>query len=300
MKPSKAEIGVIIGRFQIHQLHEAHKELISNVISNHRRVIVFLGVTPVLMTKKNPLDFPTRKAMIEEEFGNSLTVAAIPDFSDDDKWSKALDSRIREIHQIGDVLLYGGRDSFLGHYSGQFPTKELEQDTFVSGTEVRKNISKDILRSPDFRAGVIYATYNRYPIVYSTIDAAIFNDEYTELLLAKKPNETLYRFVGGFVDPTDSNDGIAVKRECMEETGLEVGDMKYLESFKVDDWRYRNSGDCIMTRLFTCKRLFGRVTPSDDISECKWFNVPELSLDVVVDEHKPLMNYLIEYLKTKS
>jgi bifunctional NMN adenylyltransferase/nudix hydrolase len=289
------DIGVVIGRFQIHELHEAHETLIGNVVKTHKRVIIFLGTSPVPSTKRNPLDFHTRKAMIEDTFPN-VVVVSLPDFSDDDRWSKELDSRIREIFPFGEVLLYGGRDSFLGHYKGGFKSTELEQDTFVSGTEVRKNISKEMLKSKDFRSGVIYSTYNRYPIIYSKVNAVIFNEDKSEILLAKKPNESKWKFVGGFVLPIDNSDEDATKRKVIHETGLEIDDIQYVTSMKIDDWRYRNSGDSVTTRLFSCKKVFGRVTPSDDISECKWFNVSELTPDLMMDEQKPLMAHLIQKL----
>ena len=43
MTEKKTEIGVIIGRFQIHTLHDAHVELIQHVLSLHSKVIIFLG-----------------------------------------------------------------------------------------------------------------------------------------------------------------------------------------------------------------------------------------------------------------
>jgi bifunctional NMN adenylyltransferase/nudix hydrolase len=54
-------IGSLVGRFQVHELHEAHHYLIDQVVKNHKKVILFLGVSKVVGTKKNPLDFESRK-----------------------------------------------------------------------------------------------------------------------------------------------------------------------------------------------------------------------------------------------
>ena len=51
------EIGVIIARFQVPNLHPVHKELIDTVCENHKKVIIFLAVPVVEQTKRNPLDF---------------------------------------------------------------------------------------------------------------------------------------------------------------------------------------------------------------------------------------------------
>ena len=65
-----AEIGVVIGRFQVPELHDAHKELLQKVLSIHKRVILFLGLAPdsCKCSYNNPLDYATRKAMIEKVF----------------------------------------------------------------------------------------------------------------------------------------------------------------------------------------------------------------------------------------
>jgi len=65
MRPS---YGIIIGRFQVNDLHDGHMELFRQVRARHSGVIVFVGVHPAGLTKDNPLDFPTRKAMIQAKF----------------------------------------------------------------------------------------------------------------------------------------------------------------------------------------------------------------------------------------
>lgn len=50
-------IGVFVGRLQIHELHEGHHYAIKQVVDNHKKTIIFLGVPKFIGTKKNPLDF---------------------------------------------------------------------------------------------------------------------------------------------------------------------------------------------------------------------------------------------------
>lgn len=175
METKSYSIGALVGRFQVHELHDAHHYLIKQVVDNQRKVILFLGVSKTPSTKKNPLDFETRKRMIQKHYPE-ITILALPDFGDDKRWSQEMDKRIREVHPIGDVLMYGGRDSFIPYYKrggGQFDCKELDQYTFVSGTEVRKMVSEKVQDSPEFRAGVIYQSYNQYPKVHPCVDIAI-------------------------------------------------------------------------------------------------------------------------------
>ena len=71
------DVGVIIGRFQTPNLHTEHIKLIEFVMSKHDKVIIFLGVSPTLGNKKHPMDFLTRKLMLEEEFKLDQRIAAI-------------------------------------------------------------------------------------------------------------------------------------------------------------------------------------------------------------------------------
>lgn len=284
------DIGVIIGRFQVHQLHDAHKNLINTVAANHKRVILFLGVSPTLVTKKNPLDFVTRKEMVHQEFPD-LTILALPDFPSDRDWGNELDRRIREACPMGSVLLYGGRDSFINYYQGSFQTHELDGMANFSGTEVRKEVSQEVKASQDFRAGVIFAAYNQYPKVFATVDVAIVRGK--ELLLGRKANEDLFRFIGGFTDPTDDCYEDAAKREAFEETGLEIGQPRYIGSKKIDDWRYRNEVDKIITHLFVADYVFGNPQAQDDIAELRWFDIDKITPEMAVAQHRVLLEMFL-------
>ena len=286
--------GVIIGRFQTPELHSEHIKLIQYVLDRHEKVILFLGVSPTLANKKHPMDFITRKYMIEEQFGISkLTIMPLSDNKSNEIWSKQLDSKIKEVFPLGSVTIYGSRDSFIPYYFGVNKTLELQPDVFVSATDIREVASKKVISSSEFRAGIIYSVYNQFPIVYSTVDVAIIKDD--EILLGQKLGETQWRFIGGFVDTTDESDEAAAKRETLEETGLEVADLEYVCSMQVEDWRYRGIKDrSIMTRFFKAKYIFGCPTPQDDINALKWFKLtPELE-NMFVEEHKKLFKKLIK------
>ena len=311
--PSKDyQIGVIIGRFQIHELHEAHTNLIDAVIKKHHKVIIFLGVNSIGPTKRNPLDFDSRKRMLQTKYPQ-IVIAPVKDVNNDEIWSSKLDEKIREIYPMGKALLYGGRDSFIPHYKGKNDTAELHQEIFLSGTEVRKILSQKIQDSSDYRAGKINAAYNRYPVSFATVDIAPINYDRQEILLAKKPNESKYRFVGGFADPKDESYEVSAKRELTEEVGIiETGPMKYICSMIVDDWRYKSEDDKIKTILFKCQYAFGSPQPDDDIEEVRWFKIEDFFEDKgakistsfieknIMEVHIPIMKKLLENLSNDS
>jgi len=297
----KYDIGVIIGRFQVHELHEAHREMVQEVIDRHSKVLLFLGVSPTLATKRNPLDFLSRKIMFEEEFGNKLPVVLpLHDKKSDDVWSKQVDTKIREVYPLGSVVLYGSRDSFIPHYHGKFDVIELVPSSFVSATEIRESVSKKVERTKEFRAGVIYSCYNNYATVHPTVDVAIFNEDESHVLLGKKSGETGYRFIGGFTDVEDESYEQTLKREVQEETGLEIGNIEYLGSSRIKDWRYRSDSErSVMTILFKAKKIFGKETAQDDIASLEWFAIQKLDEKLVVEEHRNLLNLLKTKLNIK-
>jgi bifunctional NMN adenylyltransferase/nudix hydrolase len=297
-------IGALVGRFQVHELHEAHKYLIDQVAKNHKKVILFLGVPKVVGTKKNPLDFDTRKRMIQHHYPD-IVILALPDFGDDRRWSSELDKRVKEVYPIGEVLLYGGRDSFIPYYKsggGHFDCKELDEyGTFVSGTEVRKMVSEQVKDSADFRSGVIYQSYNQYPKVHPCVDVAILDESEEKVLLAKRPFEDGWRFIGGFSKPTDVSYEHTVRRKISEDAGcnLSTNNPRYIGSCQIPDWRYQSEEDKILSILFITKKQFGRIDPSDDVSELKWWDISELEKDekIITKEHKILLDM---FLKNKK
>jgi bifunctional NMN adenylyltransferase/nudix hydrolase len=293
MKPveKKREVGVIIGRFQVHELHDAHKDLIQSVLNRHARVIIFLGCSPIKNTLNNPIDFKHRAAMIKEVFPD-VEIFKVDDNRSNEVWSKNLDKMVRDLLPPGQTAtLYGSRDSFLNAYSGKIHTCELESEIFVSATQVRKQIMVNYPSSKDYRAGLIAATGMHYPTAFQTVDCAIINFDTNELLLVRKPGETKWRFVGGFSDPTSESLEQDAKREVMEETGVEVDDIKYIGSTKIKDWRFRSGKDCIKTAFFSAKYIFGQPEGADDVEAAKWVSIAKpLDKNDIVEEHHVLVD----------
>lgn len=284
-------VGVIVGRFQVNDLHEGHKDFIAHVMECHKNVIIFLGITNTLGEPNNALDFITRKKMLLNDYPD-ITVLPIKDMRSDKLWSKKLDEKIAEISGINSVTLYGSRDSFISHYHGKHTCVAYEQTVFISGAQIRQQLSDEVIGAKQFRTGVIYGAYNRYPSVHPTVDIFIYRTN--DILIGRKPDETAWRLVGGFVDPKDDSYESAAKREAYEETKLELADFQYVLSKKIDDWRYRGEQSKIFTTLFMAKYVFGRPEPSDDIEELKWVHVDEISKTEFVPEHKIMIEYVID------
>lgn len=292
--PLLQDVGCIVARFQVDELHEAHKQLVDFVASRHEKVIILLGVSPLPNTRNNPLPFEARRQMLLEDFPN-VTVSFVKNHISDEIWSKNLDQVIQDHLTLAQTaVLYGSRDSFISHYKGVLPTLELETDLYVSGSEVRTKISKGATFNKDWRRGAIWAAYNRYPTSYQAVDAVIFNEDKSKILLVRKPGEDKFRFCGGFVDPKTKSLEENCSREVMEELHIEVSKPKYIGSSNINDWRYRGEVDGVMTTLFACTHISGTPTPDDDICEAKWFVLDLLTVDELMPAHHCLLDLLWE------
>lgn len=303
LKREKYDVGVIVARLQVNELHEQHVNLIDTVSNLHPTVFIFLGVPPILASRHNPLSFEMRKQMVLSKYPQA-TVLPVYDNHSDVEWSKALDKSISSLTTPNQkVALYGGRDSFKPHYHGKYPVLEFESEGFFSGTEIRQAVSVRTINSADFRAGVIWARYNNFPLVYATVDIAIMTGDRKQVLLAQKPGETRWRFVGGFSEPESDSFELDAKREVNEETGVEVDSLIQVGSKRVKDWRYRNEVDQVKTNFYLGTYIHGKAEAQDDISAVKWFNYDEIvnmENPPIVDSHLPLWKMLVDFLKKEK
>lgn len=296
MKDGKtfSHVGAVIGRFQVPDLTRGHRNLLDAIFERHKKVLVLLGVTPLKLSRNNPLDYMTRELMIKRAYPLAV-VLPLKDHPNDNEWSKSVDEIINSAVNIDSVTLYGSRDSFIPSYHGSYKAEELPASYQISGTEARNAASKEIRAEKAFRAGVTYASHNRFSISYQCVDVFIWRErqEGNQALLGRKKTDEAgkWRFIGGFVDPSDESLEMAAKREAIEETSLSVQEAKYLFSQRVEDWRYRKEMDKIMTAVFSLKYFFGKEDPKDDIDELRWFDIEELKKgDFLVVEHKEIWN----------
>jgi bifunctional NMN adenylyltransferase/nudix hydrolase len=297
-----ADVGVIIGRFQVEELHAGHRELLNWVAREHSKVIVILG-TPALHGKRNnPLDFQARCGMLLR-YSHQLVVVPLEDQKYDAVWSRNLDTLVHALLLPAQTAcLYGARDSFLEHYQGRYMAQELVGDKKLagwSGTDQREKLRLPVGSCADWRAGVIWASQNQWPRVDTCVDIAIFDAKHEWMLVGRKPNENKYRFIGGFADPRSPTFEADALREVFEETNLVIPseNLQYIGSCIIDDWRYEGEADKIKTLLFTARAHSPdghAVVPqaADDIEAVEWLKTNAIDRDYIVDTHHVLVNML--------
>jgi bifunctional NMN adenylyltransferase/nudix hydrolase len=308
----EADYGVVIGRFQVHDLHTAHKELIDLVLSRHKQVLIVIGSPRNTGLDKDPLDYRSRHIMMRDTFNsNKLLIQPLLDHNSDSIWSSNLDDLIRVSFPVGSVMIYGGRDSFASSYDGRYQVAEVTTSISFSGTESRHNNASDLIETSEARKGVIHSIHNQFPHGRSTVDVTAYKCVYndpdqeicdTEILLGRKEGEHKLRMIGGFFDPQeDENLEQTAKREFYEETDkCEIDNLQYVCSKRIDDYRYRASNDKIITSVFVGKFIYGKPVGTDDIIDVKWVPIKELvkyNYNHIIDSHKEIVKSVVEYLE---
>jgi bifunctional NMN adenylyltransferase/nudix hydrolase len=243
--------------------------------------------------------------MIEAKFPEFIVVP-IMDKKTDELWSQEVDARIADV--IGavpaDVVLYGGRDSFIPYYTGIHEPHELELNHPISpsGTEVREKLTNTVMESADFRAGVIYAMHQMYPRTIPTVDVAVLHTDgdKTEVLLGRKKNEKGLRFIGGYAEPASDRYELDGAREVMEEANREIGNFEYISSQKIDDWRYTNETDKIKTLFYMATSNSLDIKAGDDIDHVEWVDIRNIEHTHFEQEHHVLADALITHLQKKG
>jgi bifunctional NMN adenylyltransferase/nudix hydrolase len=307
------KINIVVGRFQVDDLHDGHRYLLDIANKEGDKLVVLLGCTVVKLDKKDPLDFETRKVMIQSLYPEALVIP-VWDNKSDKVWSDNLDQIIEELcwqmppDEWHEAILYHSRDSFRSHYSGICKCKEIEALIEDNGTRLREEVRQmPPLNSKQYRQGIIKASGMGYPKVYAVVDMFVYNHETGKVLLGRRKDEKEWRLFGGFSDPTDQGFKYTAQRELKEECGLDIpiGNFETIDSFPVDDWRFRGREDKIITTLYWVdadSETADEAVGSDDIFEVKWFDIRDLfSLNenpnlsqypgpLIVEEHIVLIN----------
>ena len=276
-------------------------------------MLIMLGCPKAPPTKANPLGYRARQIMLQELFPDA-TLLPVFDMPNDQAWSKQVDDLIYNTTDAGQgALLYGGRDSFIPHYSGRYPTRILDwgDGARASGSTVRQALADRALNTPEWRAGVIWTLAHTLPRTYNTVDIAYvraddkpsFPEEHKDfsVLLGKRPGALRWRFPGGFIDPAETPPQ-AARRELREETTFVAEhDPILIDHLFIDDWRSRGQDDVAhMTHFYLVRHCFGALPAKgkdlDDLDEVAWFRLRSIDVREIEPEHLPLIARLQKHL----
>lgn len=299
---TKPGVGVVIGRFQVHRLHDGHRAII-NEAGKHQKLLIVVGVSAHLVTPSDPLDYPTRVQMLKEQYPLA-TIVPLGDQPTDRGWSHKLDELVSTAYPTDRATVYFGRGSSLKRYLGRHAPAEIEMVSPMSGTDVRAEVGKRIEDNEAWRAGVIYAAHNMWSRAVPVVDIAVTRPgpegEGPDVLLGQRQNEGgKWRFPGGHIDVMDSGALAAAKRELTEETGLEAADFEIIGNYKVTSWR-DTQGCAMFSTFFRAKYVHGAARASSDLDSLEWIPYRKLTHRSFMDSHSFLVDVLIGHLSQKG
>lgn len=287
-------LAVVVGRFQVPDLHAGHRHLLDTALCAHGQLLIVIG-SGDFPTPRNPLSYEMRRAMVQEAYPEAV-IREVRDHPSDQVWSASLDILINETFPDHEAVLYSSRDSFLRHYSGSCRTVVVEELPGFSGTVLRTRLAHAVQHSAAFRAGVIHNFVSRLAVTRPMVDIAVLRGEH--VLLGGKDSDPpeRWRFIGGLIDQTDATFEDAALRELHEEAlCLSTGRPRYIGSKAIEDWRYRGSGECGITAFFSADYHSGTPEAGDDLDRLAWKKLSELPT-CLVPEHVALGEMLIASL----
>lgn len=132
------------------------------------------------------------------------------------------------------------------------------------------------------------------PIVL--VGAGVFLlDEQKRLLLMRRSDNGCWGFPGGSIEPGELVED-AAKREVLEETNLEVGEMSLFGVFSGPELYYKYpNGDEVYNILivYLSHDWLGEIKLNDEHTDWKWFNADEIPEDI-----SPPIKPVIEQFKS--
>lgn len=161
------KVGVIVGRFQVPELTEGHRWLISKALKNFDKVLILIGDTKILTTgykrmdSHDPYPYSFRKSMIRKKFPKTI-ILRFEDVGYLPLWNQKLDNLLESM-ELGEYFMVGSRDSFVNNYSGKYEKYFIESPIEdVSGTVTREEVYQEandsnFSPSPEFLKGVLWA-----------------------------------------------------------------------------------------------------------------------------------------------
>jgi bifunctional NMN adenylyltransferase/nudix hydrolase len=291
---------VVLAYFQNINLTQTDKDYLYSLKPENGEMLAILDVKRGACTAEQPLRPNQRQDILRghKRLFNA-GVAEHVHIKDNERWSLILDETIERNMPKGTmhIVLYAAK-SLAQKYCGKYTVEEMED---IPGlTDVSAPVTVKPHTSNDFRQGIMYAEQRSFPMVYSTVDIALVDPTITYVLLGRKKDEKLWRFPGGFVDPTDASKEAAWCRELSEEvpSGVEsyVSDIEYVCSNIVPDCRYPGR-DKIMTTMFAAVVTFNvnELKAGDDLAEVQLFKISDDLFQTMTDDHHPALKSFLEW-----
>ena len=145
----KHKYGLFLGRFQ--PFHDGHGSIVMNAWNHCDHLIIAIGSSQEGRTKKNPLTFDERKALIRTLtwYNKDITIIGIPDRenpSDDSSWGEYVMNYVEKECGMRPTIIFEGSEEARTHW---YDTLDVEvkitdrNEDPISATMIRQMLLKD-------------------------------------------------------------------------------------------------------------------------------------------------------------
>lgn len=291
MSKSK-KIGVLIDTFQYIKLPKKLKKLAKKLQKECDEFLILVSLKEIKNTTNQFLDYNTINDWLKRKFPKA-TIHQIVDCESNFHFSQQIVEKIYDKTTSPDwrTLIYAFNDT-LEHYNGSYEINSL-------GARHVENIGMRKIGGKQYRRGMMDASIIRYATGFPTIDVVAYqySVESNKILLGRKEGSDNWHLPGGFFDPQKDNSFLdTAKRELFEETSIQAEVLKHFDSMKVDDYRYKNEFDKIITTIYEFQIPFETVlNPTDDLIEVRMFSCDEIMKDEfpIMKSHKEIIKLVI-------
>ena len=144
------KVGLLCGRFQ--PVHKGHISLIREALKHCDHLIIAIGSAQESGTKRNPLNYETRKELLRRSIcglGARVTIIPINDravISDDSSWGKYLIREVFEQTGVVPTINFSGTEGVRSHWFDEVEIEQMELDRNIipiSATALREAILND-------------------------------------------------------------------------------------------------------------------------------------------------------------
>lgn len=326
------QVGVYIGRFQ--PLHIGHQHVIEEALKQVDHLVLLIGSANVARSPLNPFTLDERRAMIEAVYpeevkSKRLVLLSINDYPyDDEQWISVVEDTVAgAVADLGceTVALAGyGKDS-TSFYLKMFPEwGSIQIDTqhgTISASDIRYDYLRALPRWPEravhprvmqflqefsftetFRELSNEAFYYRnYKNQWGkgpflTADALVlWRGKVLLVTRGKTPGRGLFAMPGGFLEDNETLHQAAM-RELKEETGLELEDALYTDTFTADFPARSLRGRVVSFVQFIGARSaddLSGVKGADDAEHAAWYDFSSLKPEQFFEDHYHIISHIL-------
>lgn len=289
-------IGIIVGRFQSPYVTEGHKAVIRIAAKAEDEIVFFLLDNKIPFSERNPLPYDIREKMLSTymlgEFKHKkFRFFALQEQKYAGSMQRAIDYTMTKNFDSKDAFtMYGGPGSYAERYGGLATVQMIDRIYGMNSGDARRCAYDMEVQTTNLLQGVIHALNYRSPVCYNYIVNVVLYDkgESTEILVvddSRMRHHVLPTFEVNNAHSSFEAQAISEITKIIPTAIL--GNTTHVKSFKVADWRFRNSQDFCYYHLVLYRFMNRPALPVGMVTIPRPLKVEEFE-----DEYANIIHYI--------